>query len=113
VGDLYTIMEKLTAKGVAFQCLNQSAVDTTTSTGRLMLAMLGAVAQFENDIRRDRQLEGIAKAKADGKYRGRRPTIDPVKIQNMRNEGMGASQIARELQIGRASVYRALQPPVS
>ena len=66
VGDLHQIIEKLTAKGVSFKCLNQSGVDTDTSTGRLMLGVLGAVAVFENDIRRERQMEGIAKAKAAG-----------------------------------------------
>jgi DNA invertase Pin-like site-specific DNA recombinase len=110
VSDLYIIMERLTAKGVAFQCLNQSGIDTTTSTGRLMLTMLGAVAQFENDIRRDRQIEGIRKAQAEGRYRGRRSTIDPTKIIMMKESGLGASQIARELKIGRASVYRVLRP---
>lgn len=109
VSDLHFIIEKLAAKGVAFRCISQGGVDTDTSTGRLMLAVLGAVAQFENDIRRERQLEGIAKAKADGKYRGRTPTIDPAQIIEMRNAGVGASQIARELKIGRASVYRVLQ----
>nr|WP_309141202.1 recombinase family protein [Novosphingobium sp. G106] len=108
VGDLHQIVEKLTTKGVAFRCLNQSGVDTDTSTGRLMLAVLGAVAQFENDIRRERQAEGIEKAKAEGRYRGRKPSVDVSRVQELRQTGLGASQIARELGIGRASVYRAL-----
>jgi len=108
VGDLHQIMEKLTAKGVAFRCLNQSGVDTDTSTGRLMLAVLGAVAAFENDIRRERQMEGVMKAKAAGKYRGRPASIDPAKVQELHRQGIGASAIAKTLKIGRASVYRAL-----
>lgn len=108
VGDLHQIIEKLAAKGVSFKCLNQSGVDTDSSTGRLMLAVLGAVAQFENDIRRERQLEGIEKAKAEGRYRGRKPTIDPAKVRDLHQTGMGPAKIARELGIGRASVYRAL-----
>lgn len=108
VADLHRIIEMLTEKKVVFRCLNQSGVDTDTSTGRLMLAVLGAVAAFENDIRRERQFEGIAKAKAAGKYRGRPATIDPHRIKELRLSGMGPAQIARELQIGRASVYRAL-----
>ena len=108
VGDLHNIIERLTSKGVSFRCLNQSGVDTDSSTGRLMLAILGAVAAFENDIRRERQAEGIAKAKAAGRYKGRPASIDPAKVKELRGRGMGAAQIAREMQIGRASVYRAL-----
>ena len=108
VTDLHQIVEKLAAKGVAFRCLNQSGVDTDSSTGKLMLAILGAVAQFENDIRRERQMEGIEKAKAAGKYRGRKPSIDQMRIKELHDRGFGASAIAREMGIGRASVYRAL-----
>lgn len=108
VGDLHQIIEKLAAKQVGFRCLNQSGVDTDTSTGRLMLAVLGAVAAFENDIRRERQMEGVAKAKAAGKYRGRPASIDPARVKELHQTGMGASQIAKTLGIGRASVYRSL-----
>lgn len=108
VGDLHQIIEKLAEKNVAFRCLNQSGVDTDSSTGKLMLSILGAVAQFENDIRRERQMEGIQKAKAAGKYKGRPATIDPEQVKAFKEKGLGASQIARELSIGRASVYRAL-----
>lgn len=108
VSDLHQIIERLTSKGVAFQCLSQSGVDTNTSTGRLMLAVLGAVAAFENDIRRERQLEGIEKAKAAGKYRGRPASIDTERVKALRETGLGAVQIAKAMNIGRASVYRAL-----
>ena len=108
VGDLHQIIEKLTEKKVAFRCLNQSGVDTDSSTGKLMMSILGAVAQFENDIRRERQMEGIAKAKAEGRYKGRPASIDPNEVKALKEQGMGASQIAKELKIGRASVYRAL-----
>nr|WP_066593805.1 recombinase family protein [Sphingomonas pruni] len=108
VGDLHRIIERLTEKKVAFRCLNQSGVDTDTSTGRLMLSILGAVAAFENDIRRERQLEGIEKAKAAGKYRGRPVSIDPAKVKALKETGMGAAEIAKAMNIGRASVYRAL-----
>jgi DNA invertase Pin-like site-specific DNA recombinase len=108
VGDLHRIIEQLTEKKVAFQCISQSGVDTDSSTGRLMLAILGAVAAFENDIRLERQREGIAKAKAEGKYKGRKPTVDITRVKTLRNNGLGPSQIAKTLGIGRASVYRAL-----
>lgn len=74
-----------------------------------MLAILGAVAQFENDIRKERQMEGIAKRKAmPNGYPGRKPSIDPVRVKELHGQGLGASAIAREMKIGRASVYRAL-----
>jgi DNA invertase Pin-like site-specific DNA recombinase len=73
-----------------------------------MLAVLGAVAAFENDIRKERQLEGIAKAKLRGAYRGRPATISPDAVRELRDQGLGATEIAKRLNIGRASVYRAL-----
>jgi len=108
VGDLFKIVERLTEKKVAFRCLQQSGVDTDTSTGRLTLAILGAVAAFETDIRRERQLEGIAKAKQRGVYKGRRATIDAAQVREMYAAGVGGSEIAAQLGIGRASVYRLL-----
>jgi DNA invertase Pin-like site-specific DNA recombinase len=108
VADLFIIIEALHAKGVAFHCVQQGGVDTNTSTGRLMLAMLGAVAAFEADIRRERQMEGIAKAKAAGVYKGRKPSVDSDAVLSLFNAGKRPVDIARELGIGRASVYRAL-----
>lgn len=108
VGDLHRIIEALTTKGVEFRCLAQQGVNTDSSTGRLMLSVLGAVAMFENDLRLERQREGIEKAKLAGKYRGRKATINPERVKELRQNGMGPAAIARELQIARASVYRAL-----
>ena len=76
----------------------------------MTLAILGAVAAFETDIRRERQLEGIAKAKQRGIYKGRRATIDANQIREMYAAGVGGSKIAAQLGIGRASVYRLLGP---
>jgi DNA invertase Pin-like site-specific DNA recombinase len=73
-----------------------------------MLNMLAAFAEFENDLRRERQRDGIEKAKAAGMYKGRPPTIDVAAVRNLRNKGLGATAIANALRIGRASVYRAL-----
>ncbi|MEC5161358.1 MULTISPECIES: helix-turn-helix domain-containing protein [unclassified Janthinobacterium] len=71
--------------------------------------MLGVFAEFETNLRRKRQLEGIAAAKARGAYRGRKPSVDPVEVQRLRVEAkLGATEIARRLGVGRASVYRAL-----
>ena len=107
-GDLQNIVTRLNAKGVGFRCLQQGAVDTTTGMGKLVLGILGAVAEFETDIRKERQLEGIAKAKAAGVYKGRKPSVDGSAVKAMKADGKGPAEIARLLGIGRASVYRAL-----
>jgi DNA invertase Pin-like site-specific DNA recombinase len=71
--------------------------------------MLGVFAEFETNLRKERQLEGIADAKARGVYRGRKPSIDPGKVKALKAQGMGPSAIAKALKIGRASVYRAFE----
>src|SRR6185436_19413027 len=101
VGDLHRIMEQITATGAAFRCLQQGGVDTATSTGKLMLAILGAVAEFENDIRRERQRDGIEKAKERGAYKGRPATIDRHRIEQLAASGEGATLIAKNLGISR------------
>ena len=70
--------------------------------------MLGVFAEFETNLRKERQLEGIAEAKARGAYKGRKPSVDATKVKAMKADGMGPSAIAKALKIGRASVYRAL-----
>lgn len=109
--DLHDIVHKLSAKQVGFQCLQQGAVDTTSSMGKLVLGILGAVAEFETDIRKERQREGIEKAKLRGVYKGRPASIDVEKIKELKAAGMGATAIAQEMDIGRASVYRLLTCP--
>lgn len=106
VVDLHRLVERLAAKGCGFRVLQQSGIDTTTSTGKLTLSILGAVAEFEADIRRDRQRDGIERAKAKGVYRGRRPSIDTARIETLMAAGMAPAAIAREMGVGRASVYR-------
>ncbi|OYQ25106.1 resolvase [Sandarakinorhabdus cyanobacteriorum] len=108
MGDLQGIIEELNRKGVGFRCLQQGAVDTTSSMGRLVLNMLAAIAEFETDLRKERQREGIDKAKAAGIYKGRPKSIDPTEIQRLHSLGVGATDIAKRLGIGRATVYRAL-----
>ena len=107
-GDLHNIVKQLTAKQVSFQCLQQAGMDTTSSTGKLLLGVLASIAEFEADIRRERQREGIDRAKAAGVYKGRKPTVDVSAVRALRDEGLGGSEIAKRLGIGRASVYRAL-----
>jgi DNA invertase Pin-like site-specific DNA recombinase len=84
-------------------------MDTSSSTGKLLLGVLASIAEFEADIRRERQREGIEKAKAAGVYKGRQPSVDVSTVRDLRARGIGASEIAKQLGIGRASVYRALQ----
>src|ERR1700752_2524732 len=106
--DLQDIVHELKANGIALKATEQP-VDTGTAAGKAFLDMLGVFAEFETNLRRERQLEGISAAKARGVYRGRKPSIDPTEIQRLhREEHIGASAIARRLGIGRASVYRAL-----
>lgn len=107
LSDLYAMLERLTRQGVAFHCLRQS-IDTSTSTGKLTLAILGAVAEFENDLRRERQREGIARAKERGVYKGRKRTVDTREVLRMHDEGAKPTAIANALGISRTSVYRAL-----
>lgn len=93
--------------------MQQGAVDTTTSMGKLTLGILGAVAEFESDIRKERQREGIERAKAAGVYKGRKPTVDVEQVRSLHNQGLGATEIATKLGIARASVYRALKDEAS
>ena len=109
--DLHNIVAALAAKGVGFRCTEQAGVDTTTSSGKLMLGMLGAVAEFETAIRKERQLEGIARAKSAGVYTGRKASIDHREVLRLHRGGMGATAIAAQLEIGRASVYRIINAP--
>lgn len=110
--DLLSIIARLEAKGVALRILDfgGSAVDTQSPSGRLMLTMFGAFSQFERELMLARQAEGIAKAKADGRYKGRAPTARAKsdQIRNLAKTGVRPSLIASQLSISRASVYRIL-----
>jgi DNA invertase Pin-like site-specific DNA recombinase len=105
--DLAIIVRDLEAKGVALRALEQP-IDTGSPAGRAFLQMLGVFAEFETAIRRERQLEGIAAAKKMGVYKGRKKTIKPEKVQALKAEGLGITEIANQLKISRQSVYRAL-----
>lgn len=109
VSDLSEIVSTLTEKGVGFRALQQGEFDTTTATGRLFLTMLGAFAEFETNLRRERQLEGIAKAKADGRYRGRPETVDKAAIRRLHGDGAKPTDIAKRLGVARSTVYEALK----
>src|SRR3984885_659686 len=108
IGDLQDIVRAVRAKGASLKATEQP-IDTSTAAGKAFLDMLGVFAEFETNLRKERQLEGIADAKARGVYKGRKASIDPAKVKAMKNDGMGPSAIAKALKIGRASVYRALE----
>lgn len=107
IGDLQDIVRSLKTKGVSLRATEQP-IDTSTAAGKAFLDMLGVFAEFETNLRKERQLEGIAQAKAKGVYKGRKPSIDQAQILELKAAGLGPSAIATKLKIGRASVYRAL-----
>jgi DNA invertase Pin-like site-specific DNA recombinase len=113
VGDLLEIVARLEGKKVSLRVLSMSGsqpLDTGTAMGRLMLAVIGAVGQAERETMLERQREGIAKAKTQGRYKGRAPTVrrQAADILRLKSEGVRPSEIASRLSIGRASVYRVL-----
>jgi DNA invertase Pin-like site-specific DNA recombinase len=113
VGDLLNIVALLETKKVSLRVLSMSGsqpLDTGTATGRLMLAVIGAVGQAERETMLERQREGIAKAQREGKYKGRAPTVRrrADEIVRLKDAGVTPTEIAVRLGIGRASVYRVL-----
>jgi len=108
--DLQNLVHELKLKGIALKAIEQP-VDTSTAAGKAFLDMLGVFAEFETNIRRERQLEGIAKAKAEGRYMGRKPTAQAKSEQVLEliAQGMTKKAVAEELNIGVASVYRILR----
>ncbi len=109
VADLVAITETLRRKGVGLRILAMN-LDTSTPTGKLMVNLLGSIAEFERELMLERQREGIAKAKADGKYQGRQPTArrKTFDVLKLRAEGRSANDIVAALGISRASVFRIL-----
>lgn len=110
--DLLTIVAKLEAQNVGLVVLSMGGqrVDTTTATGKLMVTMLGAIAAFERDLMLERQKEGIAKARAEGRYKGRAPTArrQTDHVLRLRAEGVTPTEIAKRLGMSRMSVYRIM-----
>lgn len=108
--DFARIAHDLKSRGIGLKVILQG-IDTTQGgpVGALTMNLLAAFAQFETEIRRERQMEGIAKAKGAGKYKGRKPlAVAPDEVKSLREFGLGPSAIARKLKISRASVYRLL-----
>lgn len=107
--DLQNLVHDLRERGIHLQATEQP-IDTSTAAGKAFLDMLGVFAEFETNLRRERQMEGIAKAKAEGKYKGRAPSVINLlpEIEARLEQGVSKAKIARELGISRTSVYRAI-----
>jgi len=110
---LWEIVQELETKGVGLRVLNLGGeqVDTKSATGKLILTIFAGFAQFEREMMLERQREGIEKAKAAGKYRGRKPTARAKADEAVAliRDGQTVSQVSKALGIGRGSVYRAMQ----
>jgi DNA invertase Pin-like site-specific DNA recombinase len=109
VRDLLAILDRIEAKGASLRILAMN-LDTGTPTGRLMLSVLGAVAAFEREIMLERQRVGIDKARAEGRYRGRKPTQSTRKaeVDALIAAGIGPADAARQLGMARSTVYRII-----
>ncbi len=106
--DLQLIIKELTEKGVNLTATEQP-ISTKDATSKCFLDMLGVFAELETNLRKERQMEGIAKAKEKGIYTGGKPQIDISRLKALKSEGLGATAIAREMKIDRSSVYRLLK----
>ena len=106
--DLTTIVRQLEQKGVELRATEQP-IDTSSPAGKAFFQMLGVFAEFETNLRKERQLEGIAAAKAKGVYKGRKPSIDPAVVKQLAADGVGPSEIAKRMGVARSSVYRFLE----
>ena len=110
--DLQSIISDLNDKGVSVSFISEGlkfGADSNDAFAKLQLQMMGAFAEFERNIIRKRQAEGIAKAKERGVYSGRAKKINDRKIVELKQKGYGATEIASEMGITRTSVYRALK----
>ena len=106
--DLQDLVHELKGKGVTLRATEQP-VDTSTAAGKAFFDMLGVFAEFETNLRRERQREGIAAAKERGVYKGRRPVIDAAEVRRLHEqEKLSPTAIARRMGIARSSVYRFL-----
>ena len=106
--DVLNLVHELEAKSAALRVL-EPEIDTSKPEGRIILTTLSMVAEMELTFIKERQRAGIEAAKAKGVYKGRKRTIDREAVQRLHRDGVGATEIARRLGIGRASVYKVLR----
>ncbi len=110
VSELLDITQRLEKKGVSLRIINLG-IDTQTPTGKLMLTLLGGIAQFEREIMLERQREGIAKAKAEGKFRGRKPIAKEIQEEILRLCATRVSRrlVAKKMNVGNSTVYKIMK----
>jgi DNA invertase Pin-like site-specific DNA recombinase len=109
--DLYRIISELNEKGVNFKVVDDPSIDTSSRTGKLVMGILALIAEFENDIRRERQQDGIKRAVEAGVRFGPKPLLTAeavAKIRQMKTDGLTIAEIVRRVHLSRASIYRAL-----
>ncbi|TPL87123.1 recombinase family protein [Mesorhizobium sp. B2-3-12] len=110
-GHLHEIVEGLNAKGVGFRVVDDASLDTTTRTGKLVFGILASIAEFETALRKERQLEGIARAKAEGRTGGRPALVTPevkAEIARLSADGMSIRKVAAQVGFSKATVQKAL-----
>ena len=110
--DLLNIIQQLNNKQVGFKVLNNTAINTTTASGRLMLSILGSIAEFENELRKERQADGILKAQSKGIKFGRRSKLTSEQVATMKNEreeGTPIKQLMNKYSLSKESIYRLLR----
>jgi DNA invertase Pin-like site-specific DNA recombinase len=109
LGELLEVLEQKNA-GLVILSMGGQQIDTTTATGKMMLNVMASVAQFEREMMLERQREGIAKAKAEGKYQGRKPTAmaKSEAVLSLLATGMSKADVCRQVGVSRASLYRIL-----
>ena len=106
--DLQLIVKQLSEKGVSLTATEQP-ISTKDATSKCFLDMLSVFAEFEANIRYERQMDGIKIAKEKGKFKGKQSTVDMARFKELLNEGCGATSIAKQMNIGRSSVYRLMK----
>ena len=109
--DLYRIISQLAERGVSFRVIDDPSIDTSSRTGKLIMGILALIAEFENDIRRERQMDGIKLALERGVRFGRKPLLTEdvvVKVRALREKGTTVPEIIRRTGLSKASIYRAL-----
>ena len=109
--DLLNIVDQISSKGACLEILDQN-IDTSTASGKAFLQMLGVFAEFETNLRKERQLAGIAKAKAEGRYKGRKPALSETQILDIKqkkDQGFNPTQLSKEYGVSRATIYNVLK----
>jgi DNA invertase Pin-like site-specific DNA recombinase len=109
--DLYAIVSDIDRRGVAFKVLDDAAIDTSSRTGKLVMGVLALIAEFETDIRKERQMEGIARAKAEGRSGGRPALVDDeicARVFQLRSQGLSIRKLAQEIGFSKATVQKIL-----